>query len=44
MTEVERVGWHHVLNGYEFEKAPVDIVNDRNAWHVAAHGVAKSGT
>ena len=21
MTEVEMVGWHHQLNGYEFEKA-----------------------
>ena len=22
MTEVEMVGWHHQLNGYEFEKTP----------------------
>ena len=24
MTEVEMVGWHHPLDGYEFEKAPRD--------------------
>ena len=22
MTEVEMVGWHHQLNGHEFEQAP----------------------
>ena len=22
MTEAEMVGWHHLLNGHEFEKAP----------------------
>ena len=22
MTEVEMVGWHHRLDGYEFEQAP----------------------
>ena len=22
MTEDEMVGWHHLLNGYEFEQAP----------------------
>ena len=22
MTEIEMVGWHHRLNGLEFEKAP----------------------
>jgi len=22
MTEVEMVGWHHPLDGHEFEKAP----------------------
>ena len=22
MTEDERVGWHHQLDGYEFEQAP----------------------
>ena len=24
MTEDEMVGWHHQLNGLEFEQAPVD--------------------
>ncbi len=24
MTEVEMVGWHHPLDGYEFEQAPRD--------------------
>ena len=24
MTEEEMVGWHHLLNGYEFEQAPGD--------------------
>ena len=22
MTEIEMVGWHHLLNGHEFEQAP----------------------
>ena len=24
MTEDEMVGWHHLLNGYEFEQFPGD--------------------
>ena len=24
MTEDEMIGWHHGLNGYEFEQAPGD--------------------
>ena len=24
MTEDEMVGWHHQLNGHEFEQTPVD--------------------
>ena len=35
-------GWHHRLNGHEFEQAPG--VGDREAWRVAVHGVAKSDT
>ena len=34
MTEDEMVGWHHRLNGHEFEQALGD--------GAAAHGVAKS--
>ena len=42
MTEGEMVGWHHQLNGYEFEQT--EIVKDREAWHAAVHGAAKSQT
>ena len=31
------VGWHHRLDGYEFEQAP-EMVKDREAWHAAVHG------
>ena len=36
------VGWHHQLNGHEFEQAPG--VGAREAWRAAVHGVAKSRT
>ena len=42
MTEDEMVGWHHRLNGHEFEQSLGDS-EDREAWH-AVHGVAKSRT
>ena len=35
------VGWHHQLNGPEFEQAPGDGER-QEAWHAAVHGVAKS--
>jgi len=35
------VGWHHRLHGREFEQA-WELVMDREAWHVAVYGVAKS--
>ena len=43
MTEDEMVGWHHWLNGHELEQAP-GVGDDREAWHTAVHGVAKSQT
>ena len=36
------VGWHHQLEGQEFEQAPG--VDDREAWHAVIHGVAESDT
>ena len=41
MTEVEVVGWHHQLNGHEFEQAPGD---GEGQGSLAVHGVAKSRT
>ena len=43
MTEGKMAGWHHRLNGHEFEQAP-GLVNDREVWHAAVHGVEKSWT
>ena len=43
MAEDEMVGWHHQLNGYEFEQTLV-TVKDREAWHAAVHGITKSQT
>ena len=42
MTEDEMAGWHHRLDGHEFEL--LELVLDREAWHAAIHGVAKSRT
>ena len=43
MTEDEMVGWHHRLNGPEFEWT-LGVVMDRQAWHAAVHGATKSQT
>ena len=40
-TEDEMIGWHHWLNGHEFEKTRGDM-KDRKAWCVAVHGVTKN--
>ena len=37
------VGWHHRLNGPEFEQIPGDW-KDRDTWYAAVHGVTKSQT
>ena len=39
-TEDKMVGWHHWLNGHEFEQIE-EVVKVREAWHAAVHGVAK---
>ena len=42
-TEDQMVGWHHWLDGHEFEQAP-ELVKARKAWRATVHGVAKSQT
>ena len=37
------VGWHHQLNGHEFEYT-LELVLDREAWCAAGHGVTKIQT
>ena len=44
MTEHEMVGWHHRLNGREFERTLGDDEEQGEAWCAAVHGVAKSRT
>ena len=43
MTEDEMIGWHHGLNGHEFEWT-LGVVMDLESWCTAAHGVEKSRT
>ena len=40
-TEDEIVGWHHQLNGHEFEQA-LGVGDRQEAWRAAVHGVSKS--
>ena len=40
-TEDEIVGWHHWLNGHEFEQL-LGLVMDREAWHATVHVVTKT--
>ena len=43
MTEDEMVGWHHRLNGHEFEQL-WELVMNSEAWCATVHEVIKSKT
>ena len=42
-TEDEMAGWHHRLDGCEFEWAP-RVGDGQGPWHAAVHRVTKSQT
>ena len=42
-TEDEMVGWHHRLNGHEFEQAP-GVGDGQGGSRAVVHGVSKSQT
>ena len=44
MTEDEMVGWHHQLNGHEFEQTPGDGEGQGGLVCYIVHGVTKSQT
>ena len=44
MTEDEMAGWHHWLDGHEFEWTPGVGDGLVEAWRAAVHGVTKSRT
>ena len=47
MAEEEMVGWHHQLNGHEFEQTLGEqtlSVKDREAWRAAVQDVTKCRT
>ena len=43
MTEDEMVGWHHRLDGHEFEQA-LGVGDGQGSLHAAIHRVTKSWT
>ena len=44
MTEDEMVGWHHRLNGHEFEQTPGDGKGQRSLVSFSSRGHKESGT
>ena len=44
MPEDEMVGWHHQLDGHEFEQALGVGDGDKEAQRAAVHGVTESDT
>ena len=43
MTEDEMAGWHHRLDGHEFEQT-LGLLIDRKAWHASVRGITKNRT
>ena len=43
MTEDQMAGWHHKLDGSEFEWT-LGVGDGQGTWHAAIHGIAKSPT
>ena len=43
MTEDEMIGWHHQLNGHEFEQA-LGVGDEQGSLAAAVHGVTESET
>ena len=43
MTEDEMVGWHHQLDGHEFEQA-LGVGEGQEAWRASVLGVTKNQT
>ena len=44
MTEDEMVGWHHRLNGHEFEQTPGDVEGQGNLMCYSPWGCKELGT